>query len=319
MIAERATLETLLTELASAPTEPAEARDARAWCAWQATLDPSDPQALALRAGVRAPSVGFAFASGYQAALRALCPTFVGDALAALCVTEAAGARPSDMTTMLVRDTRGSLSLSGKKTYVTLGPLAELLLVAATDGHDERGRVRLALVRVPASAAGVALSERPPLPFVPEIPHAEVTFTATPIAADDLLPGDGFSDYVKPFRTVEDLHVYLALTAYLTRIARRYGWPQELFEDLLAAAATGVALARGDRSDPALHLALASHLRAIRALVQRAEPAWALADEPERKRWQRDRALFTIAETARAARTAAAWRALAPASASHRG
>ena len=56
--------------------------------------------------------------------------------------------------------------------------------------------------------------------FVPEVPHARVQLDAVRVDAAALLPGDGYERYVKPFRTIEDAHVTLAVLAYLLREAR---------------------------------------------------------------------------------------------------
>src|SRR5690349_23846938 len=49
-----------------------------------------------------------------------------------------------------------------------------------------------------------------------------------------ILPGDGYSQYVKPFRTVEDIHVQAAVLSYLMREGQRLGWPQGWIERLSA-------------------------------------------------------------------------------------
>ena len=41
----------------------------------------------------------------------------------------------------------------------------------------------------------------------------------------DLLPGDGYDIYLKPFRTIEDIHVHAALIGYLVGVARRLEAP----------------------------------------------------------------------------------------------
>ena len=55
----------------------------------------------ALLGGFDADRVGWAFASGYQAALRALLPELPADAVAAFCVTEESGNRPRDIHTRI--------------------------------------------------------------------------------------------------------------------------------------------------------------------------------------------------------------------------
>ena len=100
------------------------------WRVWQ-SLDSraGGPAALAIAGGFAADRVGWAFASGYQAALRALLPELPHDTLAALCVTEAEGNRPRDIRTTIAPQPDGTLRIDGAKRWTTLGPASTLLLV----------------------------------------------------------------------------------------------------------------------------------------------------------------------------------------------
>jgi len=255
----------------------------------------------ALRGGHAADGVGPAFVAGYGAALAALVPGVA--ARTSLCATEQGGAHPRAIATTLA-DGR----LRGRKTWATLAHQAELLLVVASTGADERGRNRLRLVRVRADAPGVTITPMPAPPFAPEIGHAEVVLDVA-VAADDVLPGDGYDDYLKPFRTVEDVHVHAALLGWVLALAERHAWPHELIERLLAVAAALRALAAAPPLAPATHLALAGAIATTRELLDRAP--WASLDPDAHARWQRDRPLLDVAGRARAARLEAAWRAVA--------
>src|SRR4051812_18894114 len=180
----------------------------------------------AILAGARARKVADAFLAGYQAALRALIPTLPGDRLSCLCATEEGGAHPRAIATRLERDGAG-YRLTGRKRWVTGGPLADLLLGVASTGLDDAGKNRLRLVRVDAHAPGVTLHPMPETPFTPEIPHAEVELAGVQLGEDALEPGDGYDRYLKPFRTVEDCHVHAAVLAYVLGVARRSGWPRD--------------------------------------------------------------------------------------------
>src|SRR5882762_6575046 len=68
------------------------------------------PFERAVAGGADADRVGWAFASGYQAALRALEPSLPDDAIAALCVTEAEGNFPRAIRTTLT-PTEGGYAL----------------------------------------------------------------------------------------------------------------------------------------------------------------------------------------------------------------
>ncbi|MFW9674521.1 hypothetical protein, partial [Vibrio parahaemolyticus] len=146
---------------------------------------------LAVHGGRLAATPGLAFLAGYQAALRALWPEAPAG-LGALCTTERRRLRPADMTTRW-----DGVQLNGSKDFVTTGDAVQWLLVSAREeGADEPPR--LGLFAVEPTAAGVALTPGPSLPIVPDIPHARLQLAGAPAKR---LAGDGWSDYVKPFRT----------------------------------------------------------------------------------------------------------------------
>jgi hypothetical protein len=144
-------------------------------------------------------------------------------------------------------------------------------------------------------------------PFIPEIPHAIVRFDRVLVSPERVLTGDGYDDYLKPFRTVEDIHVHLAGLGYLIGVGRRCVWAESLLERAIALVVTGRALASLEPLAASTHVALAGLLAESRSLFQDCEPEWSKASGDERERWQRDRALFTVAERARSARQKSAW------------
>lgn len=255
----------------------------------------------AVRGGYAADRVGAAFVAGYGAALSALVPD--APARTSLCATEEGGAHPRAIATRL----DPSLRLVGAKRWSTLATEAELLLVVATTGVDDQGRSRLKLVRVSPRAPGVTITAMPPPPFAPEVGHAEIRLD-TQVAPGDVLPGDGYTDYLKPFRTVEDVHVHGAMLGWMLGLAARHAWPHELVERLLAAVASLRTLAASPPLAPSTHLALAGAIAVTRELVERAP--WTTLEPEALARWQRDRPLLEVAGKARAARLDAAWTSL---------
>jgi hypothetical protein len=277
------------------------ATDARC-AAWTAPLD------RALARGACADRLGFAFVGGYTEALRALVPELAPGSIASLCATEEGGAHPRAIRARLAPAGAGRYELSGRKKWATVATSASSLLVVASTG-EEAGRNRLRVVRVRAGAPGVRLSPRTAA-IVPEIPHAEIELDRVIATDADLLPGDGYDAYLKPFRTIEDLHVHAALVGYLIGVARRRRLPAELAERLLAIAAAARALAGAAPSATATHAALAGLIELASRSTAELEPAWAAAagpDDPEWARWQRDRGLLRVASAARAARRERAW------------
>ncbi|WP_284617886.1 acyl-CoA dehydrogenase family protein [Aquabacterium humicola] len=284
------------------------------WPHWQALQSTADsPVALALRCGWAADRIGWAFAGGYQAALRALLPSLAGERLAALCVTEAGGNRPRDIATRIAPQPDGMLRIDGEKRWTTLGPQSATLLVVGAwspAGAEPAGRPALRVVRVESATPGVQLQPMPPTRFVPEVPHAGVLLTDVRVSASALLPGDGYEAVVKPFRTVEDVHVMLAIGAWLLREARARAWPSAFAERLVAALALLAELAAAETLAATTHVALAGALQWLAPLFAEAGERFAAAGDAVAARWPRDAALLQVAGAARAQRAARAWERL---------
>lgn len=297
-----------------APTAvPARASVAEWWPRWRdGAAQAATPAAQAVLGGFDADRVGWAFASGYQAALRALLPELSPQSVVAFCVTEESGNRPRDIRTRIQTRADGSLAIDGAKRWTTLGPGSnELLIVGALPQDGADGRPQLKVARVTAGTPGLQILPMPETRFVPEVPHARVQLDNVRVPADALLPGDGYERYVKPFRSIEDIHVTLAVLSYLLREARQRGWPTAFAERLCAALVTLTTLSEAPADAPATHVALAGALAQAHALYDEAGRLWAeVADDPAAQRWQRDAALFAVASSARGQRAARAWERL---------
>lgn len=304
----------LLGRLLRAQPEPIRAGDVGQW--WRGFCERRpilpDPIDRAIMAGFLADRVGFAFAGGYQAALRALARPLPDAAVASFCVTEAGGNHPRAIQSRLVPRTGGGFTLSGAKRWSTMGPLATILLVVASEGTDESGRNRLRLVSVEAGASGVRVASMPPTPFAPEVPHAAIEFEGVELSAGAVWPGDGYADYVKPFRTVEDVHVHGALLGYLLSVARRHDVATEVSERIVASLIATRTLGLLDPGAAEVHAALAGVLAQDARLLGDLTEVWTRVGEAERARWQRDQALFgSVAGQVRELRRRRAWETLA--------
>jgi alkylation response protein AidB-like acyl-CoA dehydrogenase len=303
------TTATLVRTLLAGPLPQVTVEDPRVLRAFLvASNDPGDTVALAALAGFGARGVGWAFAGGYQAALTRLDPsTTVGGRLAALCATEEGGGHPRDIRTSLAR--QGDVwTLSGQKKFVTLGADADVLLVVASAGQDMGGRNHLRVARVPAGRRGVSLHAGRPLPFTPEIGHAAVTLDSVELSENELLAGDGYDTVVKPFRTIEDVHVMAALLGWATSTGRRCHWARRWLEEAVAMILLLRTLGAEPPLAPETHAALAGALTGVRRLMDTA--AWDSVDGSTRERWERDRPLLDVASSVRAARLETAWSAL---------
>jgi hypothetical protein len=297
-----------LLRFALARTEPPTATDElRTWwaatapslAAFTATFD------RAFAGGACADRLGYAFATGYAEALRALVPTLPPGSISALCATEEAGVHPRAIQTRLAPTGAGRYTVTGRKKWGTVASAASSLLVVANTG-EAAGRNQLRVVRVRADAPGVSMVATT-TSFVPEIPHAAVELTDVAVSDADLLPGDGYDDYLKPFRTIEDIHIHAALTGYLIGVARRHRLAHELIERLLAHALAVRSIAQADPKAATSHAALAGILDASHRLLAELEPLWSAFPSDEWTRWQRDRPLLRVAGSARTARRERAW------------
>lgn len=257
----------------------------------------------AFGAGFAMDRLGYAFASGYTEALAHLVPTLAGTK-SALCATERGGGHPRAMETRL-EPVEDRFRLVGEKSFVTLGVHADELLVVACVGVDDHERKKLQVVRIPKGRDGVRLESRPPTPFVPEIPHATVYFEGARVERDEVLEGDGFEEYVKPFRTVEDLHVMASTLGWFAQLARRGHASRELLEDLASLSTSTFALALVEPLDAATHVTLGGLWRRFQALAS--ELPWEALDQTTRDRFARDRGLLQIASDVRTQRLDIAW------------
>jgi acyl-CoA dehydrogenase len=288
----------LLQTLCTAPLKPSPATLTDWWSATREVRDSfSTPIERAVASGLHADRIAWAFASGYQAALATMFPTLGVHDAAALCATESTGARPRDIQTSLENG-----RLNGAKQWTTAASFAGAFFVIAKTGTSSDGKPMLKVVRVAPNAPGVTVTPMEDLPFVPEIPHASLRFENVAVAEADVLPGDGYAEYLKPFRTIEDLHVHAALLGYLLGVARRREWPYPQRELLLAHVVTCIGLAKDPWSAPETHLALAGFLSASRMTIEHCKPLFDKLEPEERARWERDQPLLLVAERVRKAR-----------------
>lgn len=280
---------------------------------------------LAVRGGLAADRLAWAFASGHQAAMRALLPALPPDQILCFCLTEPGGNRPRDLRTICQPQADGQFIVEGDKRWVTLGTACDAYLVMAVmavvaavpampepaaAGHG--GHATLTLLRINADAPGLQAALMPPTRFAPEMPHAELHLRGVQVGAHALLPGDGWAAYGKPFRTLEDIHITAAVLAWLLREGRAHAWPADYLQRTLALLLALRGLADQPVDAPAGHLALAGALAWAQQLYGEATALWtAGAADAAAQRWQRDAPLLSLASGVRVQRAARAWQRLA--------
>ncbi len=267
-----------------------------------------DPADRAIIGGFVADRVSYSFAAGYESALRRLVPSLPPRAIVSFCVTEELGAHPASIrSTLRKAPPAATWSLNGSKKFITMADSADLILAAASTGTASDGKNMIRIALVARTDPGIEIAPMAGLPYIPEIHHGAVAFREVQVEDSDILPGDGYRDYIRPFRTIEDLYVFAAIGGHLFRIACRYGWPEPISERILSILVCARALALDDPSAPAVHIALGGLHAQIIALFEAIEPHWESVDVRISERWQRDRPLLVIAGKARERRLERAW------------
>jgi acyl-CoA dehydrogenase len=255
----------------------------RLWCT---TSEESDIVHRLRSAAEVCESLGQAFALGIQASIAHLTGARFSDVLCAVAVSEDSGNHPRHLVTAL--NPTGDL-ISGHKSFVTLGAAAHLVLVAA---RDSTGTCRVCVVR--RQQPETVVSPLPPLAFAPDLKHARLTFDNAPV--QETLSGDGYTNFVKPFRVLEDLYTRLSACEYAASVLTS---PPTAVRALLADASSKILVA----------------LEGIetRTGIQTVEDALATADAalhavpPTRgnqRVWARDLRLLEVGASARKARLA---------------
>lgn len=257
--------------------------------------------------------LGFAFSAAYQSAIESLF-NLNESALASFCVTEQQGNHPRAIQTTLAEEgqTNKTFSLSGHKSFVSGGLDSTILYVACKAGEQpaKEGQAPLPLikmVRVDTGQDGVSIAAMPELPFLPEVSHGSVSFRNVEIGSENILEGDGYLGYVKPFRTSEDLHVLAAITAFRLGEALAFDWPKESIEQHLSLLLSITGVADMPLDSPAMHLALSGCRNNLDVLIEKTDTFFQETHPAGFQHWLRDRSILGVAKKAHNARTTKAW------------
>ncbi|MCJ7771615.1 MAG: acyl-CoA dehydrogenase family protein [Desulfobacterales bacterium] len=271
---------------------------------WPSTVD------MAISGSFISDRLAYAFAAGYWSALYGLIPSLPERQITALCVTEKDGNHPKAIKTKLTRANIGDDTiylLNGSKKFVTCANEADLLLIAASSGMSPNGQNQIRLVCVDNHTPGLFIKPLDDLPFIPEISHGELELNNIQVTESQFLPGDGYANYIKPFRTLEDIHVTSSVLGYLFRTACLFNWPQDVKEKILALLSSIKTISLSNPLESTVHIVLGGISSLFTSLIESIEPHWELTDEKTRFRWQRDNTLLNIAGKARAQRLSTAW------------
>ena len=162
--------------------------------------------------GYQSDTPSLAFLSGYQMAIRCLDPQCPPALLAAFCVSETGVRKPWDMTTHL-RSMDQGWRLDGVKSHVMLAPGdLDRCYVMAKHNMGE-----LWCVRCDYNSRGVTLDKLLSTAVVALISHASVVFKDVAITEEQVLTQEAHEQANKPFRYWEDVHVTVAMLAWMAR------------------------------------------------------------------------------------------------------
>jgi hypothetical protein len=306
--------------LAAALLRPAPVRvvdDAAGWvAAWRTTTAASGdaPLRAAITASVAADRLAWPFFCAYQAAVREIFGAAAAPGEVASFAANESGRKVTEIETRLERAGAGTGGvLRGAKSWClrAVDPFAVYVLARDAAGPAQ-GPGSLAVVRVASDAPGVTLSAGPAQPIVPELPHARIAFDGVAVDAADVLPGDGYARYTRPFRVAEDLCMAATGLAYLAGEAARGGWPQTWRQRAVAAVALLEHAFAARSGRPEAELLIAGALSIAADVAGEAERIWqdAAPDGDALRRWTRDGPLLAGGRELRRRRAQGAWERL---------
>lgn len=300
----------IVASLLAAPGTRPECPGADAWLpiwrAGQAAHAARGSFAAALACALKADRVAWAFFCGYQGAIQAAFQTGVGT-LGAFGANEPQR-KITEVETSLDQQC-DPLRLEGNKSWVLAGiDGLTLFVLARRKNGPAKGPGSLCIVKLPIRSTGVQAEPPRPQTVVPELPHSGVRFQSAPVALADVLPGDGYADYAKPFRLREDVFVTGCVLAYLIAESCAGSWPTTWSQRAIAAVTLLETCSRRDPREVDTIILAAGALSFAGEVIRAAEQHWGLHQQSARERWLRDKAIFDLGKDARRQRVVQSWR-----------
>ena len=253
------------------------------------SINTNSPLLVALELGLRATTIGQAFALGYRCALQELLPTLPQDQWAAFCVTEEAGVHPKKLTTTLSSDNL----ISGEKSFVSMADKATQLIVIAVAGRNG-DRPLLKAVKVSMPVVGAQVDVMPSMGMMPEVGHGKLTLENVPC---EVLEGDGYLDFNKKFRTIEDAHLLMAFTSLILSKSVRFGLDDSLIDECLVIISSLFSLSFEDA--PINTLQLSGLYKLFEVLRDKFEIQLSEINAGFKSEWERDSKVFGLSKKTR--------------------
>ncbi|MBI5846122.1 MAG: acyl-CoA dehydrogenase family protein [Deltaproteobacteria bacterium] len=130
------------------------------------------------------------------------------------------GAHPKHLSTK-AEAVPGGFEISGRKAYLTNGPIAGLFIVLAVTGETD-GKKEFSAFLVPRDSPGLAVEAAMSLEILRPAPHCGITLDKVRVPPSSLLgpQGAGYGRIIKPFRVVEDVLLMGPVMGGLLALAR---------------------------------------------------------------------------------------------------
>jgi acyl-CoA dehydrogenase len=141
-----------------------------------------------------------------------------GKITACMAVSEPGiGPHPKHLKSTAEKSGEGFL-LTGQKTYLTNGPIADLFVIIAVTGQAS-GWKRFSAFIVPKDNPGLEVLPPLSIPFFKPAPHGSIHFEDCAVPAEALLgtEGSAYEDLVLPMRRIEDVLMMGAVTGALEK------------------------------------------------------------------------------------------------------
>ena len=288
---------------------------------WQSLLKPvisttTSSIDRAIIGGFLADRMAYAFLSGYENALQKHFAMLPAQSLAAFCVSEKGGSRPKAMKTTLTQGQNAdTYTLNGQKSFVTCAEDAQWLIIAAALTECEQNKIEdeiytrpnIKLALIEASTPGLTVTSSKELPFIPEIKKGSLALDNVKVMAENILPGDGYSNYVKPFSCVEGVYIMAATSAFLFRLACLFDWPKSIHEQLLSTLLAVKQLDEGDMSSPVTEIMVSGVKSQLKQITELSKPQWPKLPEQHLQRLQRDCGMLLMSDKNHLTRLERAW------------
>ncbi|WP_322515281.1 acyl-CoA dehydrogenase family protein [Rhodopseudomonas palustris] len=155
-----------------------------------------------------------------------------GDCWAAVAISEpGAGAHPKHLQTAAAPQGE-SFVISGRKAWITNGPVADIFLVLAIVAIED-GRKRYGLFAVPRETPGLTMTPMPSLDVLAPASHCELALDQCVVLASARIGGerDAYPAMALPFRDVEDTVGTATTAGFLTWLLRAIAAQVEPSED----------------------------------------------------------------------------------------